>query len=418
MTTVHKFYVKNDLIVDGAIRVANIIDTQVGSTLQLGSSTSTKIELTRSTIPIEMKGPLTASEGVTVTGSATVSQTLAVGQATSADASSVLEMTSTTKGVLFPRMTTTQRNAISSPSAGLLVYDTTVDAVFVYNGVWGMLIKNKVDDSNIIVGVGSGDAISTGNLFNIILGKNTANLLADSDNVIIGHSSAGAATSASGNVVVGKSSAPTLSTGDNNIMIGNASGGTLSTGSNNTMIGASTAGSATLSNQTSLGYQATSDKANQVMIGNSSVIEMVPHASATANLGTASNPWNNVNIKGVISFPGGTTISETTIKNIGSGVLTKTDVSTATYTILSTDVILSCKYSTTGEQTLTLPAASATVIGKTYHIVDVLGNAYVNNIIIQCNGADTINGESSATINGNYQSFSIFCDSATSWFIF
>jgi hypothetical protein len=41
-------------------------------------------------------------------------------------ASSVLDVQSTTQGFLPPRMTTTQKNAIASPAAGLVVYDTTL----------------------------------------------------------------------------------------------------------------------------------------------------------------------------------------------------------------------------------------------------------------------------------------------------
>jgi len=41
-------------------------------------------------------------------------------------ASAALDVPSTTQGVLFPRMTTTQKNAISSPASGLVVYDTTL----------------------------------------------------------------------------------------------------------------------------------------------------------------------------------------------------------------------------------------------------------------------------------------------------
>jgi hypothetical protein len=41
-------------------------------------------------------------------------------------ASSIVEIQSTTKGFLPPRMTTTQKNAIASPAAGLVVYDTTL----------------------------------------------------------------------------------------------------------------------------------------------------------------------------------------------------------------------------------------------------------------------------------------------------
>jgi len=45
---------------------------------------------------------------------------------TTPNASSLLDITSTTKGVLFPRMTTTQKNAIATPASGLVVYDTTL----------------------------------------------------------------------------------------------------------------------------------------------------------------------------------------------------------------------------------------------------------------------------------------------------
>ena len=40
--------------------------------------------------------------------------------------SAKLEVASTNQGILFPRMTTTQKNAISSPAAGLVIYDTTL----------------------------------------------------------------------------------------------------------------------------------------------------------------------------------------------------------------------------------------------------------------------------------------------------
>lgn len=47
--------------------------------------------------------------------------------AASADASAVLEVASTSKGFLFPRMTETQRGNISSPATGLMVYQTDGD---------------------------------------------------------------------------------------------------------------------------------------------------------------------------------------------------------------------------------------------------------------------------------------------------
>jgi len=48
-------------------------------------------------------------------------------------ASAVLEVASTTKGFLFPRMTETQRGAIGSPATGLMVYQTDGDeGVYIY----------------------------------------------------------------------------------------------------------------------------------------------------------------------------------------------------------------------------------------------------------------------------------------------
>ena len=52
-------------------------------------------------------------------------------------ASSKLTIESTTQGFLPPRMTTTQRNAIASPAAGLIVYDTTLNLPHFFNGtIW------------------------------------------------------------------------------------------------------------------------------------------------------------------------------------------------------------------------------------------------------------------------------------------
>ena len=47
---------------------------------------------------------------------------------------SLLTLESTTKGFLPPRMTTTEKNAIASPAAGLMVYDNTLNRPCFYNG--------------------------------------------------------------------------------------------------------------------------------------------------------------------------------------------------------------------------------------------------------------------------------------------
>jgi hypothetical protein len=58
---------------------------------------------------------------------------LGIGTA-SPNASAILDVQSTTKGVRMPNMTTTQKNAISSPAAGLMVFDTTLSKLCVYSG--------------------------------------------------------------------------------------------------------------------------------------------------------------------------------------------------------------------------------------------------------------------------------------------
>jgi len=56
------------------------------------------------------------------------------------DKSSILDIQSTTKGLLAPRMTTVQRNAIASPAESLLVYDTDLKMFYTYSGgVWRAL---------------------------------------------------------------------------------------------------------------------------------------------------------------------------------------------------------------------------------------------------------------------------------------
>ena len=50
---------------------------------------------------------------------------------TNPDASSALEISSTTKGLLMPRMTTAQMNAIAAPANGLMIYNTTDSCVYI-----------------------------------------------------------------------------------------------------------------------------------------------------------------------------------------------------------------------------------------------------------------------------------------------
>lgn len=59
------------------------------------------------------------------------------------DASAILDLASTDRGFLAPRMTTAQRTAIATPAPGLLVYDLTDNCYYYYNGVWNSLCQTS-----------------------------------------------------------------------------------------------------------------------------------------------------------------------------------------------------------------------------------------------------------------------------------
>ncbi|MDA9563738.1 tail fiber domain-containing protein [Flavobacteriales bacterium] len=64
---------------------------------------------------------------------------------TAPSASAMLDIESTTKGLLIPRMTTTQKNGVASPATGLLVFDTTVGAFYYYTGsAWVTLLDSNL----------------------------------------------------------------------------------------------------------------------------------------------------------------------------------------------------------------------------------------------------------------------------------
>jgi hypothetical protein len=65
------------------------------------------------------------------------SQGIGIGSTNPPHPSAALDVNSTNKGLLIPRMTTAQRNAIVSPLKGLMVFDNTTSSFWFYNGtVW------------------------------------------------------------------------------------------------------------------------------------------------------------------------------------------------------------------------------------------------------------------------------------------
>ncbi len=90
----------------------------------------------RSTLPLLLTviGMMTVS--VLFTSTASAQGGVGIGTNTP-NASSALDVYSTTKGFLLPRLTTSQKLAISSPATGLLVFDTDLGELDIFNGtIW------------------------------------------------------------------------------------------------------------------------------------------------------------------------------------------------------------------------------------------------------------------------------------------
>lgn len=66
------------------------------------------------------------------------------------DGSAALDVTSTTQGILVPRLTTAERTAVSSPATGLLVFDSTTKSFWFYTGsAWTELVTGSAMADNL-----------------------------------------------------------------------------------------------------------------------------------------------------------------------------------------------------------------------------------------------------------------------------
>ena len=115
----------------------------------------------------ENDGTLTGAREVDMGGNALgftdASGGFAIGTAT-ADTSSILDLTSTTKGFALPRMTTTQMNAIGSPIEGLLIWDNVTNDIKGYDGDNWVYLGGKLEQIYGIYSFDlSGDTDNLGN---------------------------------------------------------------------------------------------------------------------------------------------------------------------------------------------------------------------------------------------------------------
>jgi len=196
-------------------------------------------------------------------GNLKVDGSLKVGDNVGSD-NAIAEFLSTTKGILVPRVTTTQRNAIpAGTDRGLLVYDITLSKFYYRDGAtwyelgggggaagWGLQGNTGTDPDT--------DFIGTTDMIPLCFRINNwqSGKLA-TDNTSFGLFALNSPPTGTDNAAFGSRSLSTVTTGEKNTGIGAEAGSIIESGNNNTAIGyqADMADAAT-SNAIALGYQA------------------------------------------------------------------------------------------------------------------------------------------------------------------
>ena len=156
---------------------------------------------------------------------------------TTPNSSAVLDLSSSSKGLLIPRMTSVQRIAIVSPSTGLLVFDNDSNSFFYYTGsVWKSISGSSSSSSywgrsgSSTILANSGDNVGIGKTpkhgFDVNKGINT-----DSSYLIGGVQVL--STKGKSMLMLGQGAGKNDSTGEQNVLIGDSAGYKNTSGSYN-----------------------------------------------------------------------------------------------------------------------------------------------------------------------------------------
>ncbi len=234
----------------------------------------------------------------------TNAQSVGIGNATP-DASAMLDIKSSGKGLLIPRTSSSSRTAIINPAKGLTIYDTTTQSFWYYDSQqWVERSRIDVAKHNTFLGYQSGVMLNAGGDYNTGIGDHSLeNNTVGSFNTGLGYSTLNL-TSGFGNTAIGAESLSYNTTGSSNTGVGSQALEFTTTGIENTAVGRNALnGNTTGFANTAMGYialaQATNSKNNtaighQAMNGNTSGINNTAVGKDALYLGHTG--YNNVAI--------------------------------------------------------------------------------------------------------------------------
>ena len=306
------------------------------------------------------------------------------------DNSAMLDITSTTKGMLIPRMTTGQRVSIASPAAGLLVYDNTLSLFYYYTGSAWTPIATSVWSTNGNSGTTSGTHfigttdnqnfdIRTNNVVHTrIRTKGQIEVLNTGASVYLGEN-AGLNEDFSGR---------------RNLGIGFSALASIVSGASNTAVGYQALLNTTGSSNTGIGYQAmmaNTTGAFNTALGQNALLNGTTGSYNTA-LGaqalSGSNTGNyNIGI-GSSALSGNTS----GLNNIGIGPNTMTGNTTGNYNIGIGSGALATN--TTGSNNIAIGHLADVTAGNLTNAIAIGYNAKVaqsNSLVLGGTGADAMN---------------------------
>ena len=208
-------------------------------------------------------------------------------------------------GIAVPNFTETNRLALSSPSTGLVVYQTDgTTGYYVYTGsTWVRLLDsttsfNLTSDGSDNLKIGASALNSNTNGFNTAIGANSlSSNVGGASNTALGSGSLAQNIGGSNNVAIGRNSLSSNVSGNSIIAIGR--------GANVTTDG--------LINSIAIGTSASVDASNKIQLGNSDITSVSTYGSITS--GSVTYPNTDGTNGQVLTTNGSGTIGWTTVSS-------------------------------------------------------------------------------------------------------